>query len=400
MFDDINLLPDELRHQEEAERKKSGGFSPTAEEKLTNLPPKADGENINFKKNFADKKILPPWLKIEAKSHWSASGPSPVQSTSLFNKIKNIFKSLIKPKSRVDQVTIPPKKAEVKPIMPKEIKDFIATTQQQSPAVQKPKEMINKEEKPLEISKPKIGSEGQETKKSIFASLFRKAKTDNFQSSRVPAKKFEGAKFSAGDLLATAKKNLHVNLVPTGQQLKPLGKIFSYFLLTGLLATIIVIVADIVIIYKSYQIQSQAIIQDEKINEKIQVINKLKASEERAKKLFDETKKIEIVLNNHIYWTNFFKALEESTLPNVYYKNLAATSNGAITLSAVTTDYLSVAKQLLVFQQDQEFIQDVKILGAKKEEIINDDGTTSQVISFNISLFLQPAVFTKKLNYE
>ena len=108
-------------------------------------------------------------------------------------------------------------------------------------------------------------------------------------------------------------------------------------------------------------------------------------------------KKLELVrglLNQHLYWTKFFDRLEKYTINEVYYTNFSMAGTDNLVLSAVGKDYESVAKQLMVFENASDFVTEVKIDAASAD--LDEDGEYIQV-NFNINLVLAPAVFKEPI---
>ncbi len=80
----------------------------------------------------------------------------------------------------------------------------------------------------------------------------------------------------------------------------------------------------------------------------------LKIAEADKNELFNFQKKLKIaktLLDRHVYWTNFFKFLENYTLPEVYFNNFSGDINGNYVLDSRTTNYDNIAKQLIAFKQ-------------------------------------------------
>jgi hypothetical protein len=98
------------------------------------------------------------------------------------------------------------------------------------------------------------------------------------------------------------------------------------------------------------------------------------------------------LFKNHIYWTQFFEELEKNTLPNVEYDAISISTSYTTSLSAHTTDYASVAKQLIAFQNATSFITAVEITSANAA--LSPAGTITGV-NFSVKLSIDPAVITK-----
>lgn len=415
MFDNINLLPEDLREREEKERKKLGkeqGFGP--EELSFPSLKKERSEDLNLRE---EEKIKPGGWQIKEepikKKEVELGKGKGEKKITFLERFKNLFKKRV----RIEEKKALEKKIEeIKPITPQEKKpilpkrEIVRPPTEILPPVEPPPQVkveiptkkiseIKKieETKPLESKLPTLKKEKFNFNK--FLNLFK------FQKKKVVEKTFKPEKektkiplgFTSGDKLTAPSDSLEVNLVPLSQGFLPLAKINSYFIWTIIINLLIVGVLYGIIILYNYRIKLETDIQDQKITEKLTAISKLQPKEKEVEGLLAEIKQVEQILNKHLYWTNFFDNLEDYTLNNVYYTDFAATSEGNITLSAITTDYQSVAKQIIALRNSKNFIKEVKVLGAKK----NAGGTTAQpTVSFSISLVLDPQVFLKPLTYE
>ena len=99
------------------------------------------------------------------------------------------------------------------------------------------------------------------------------------------------------------------------------------------------------------------------------------------------------LFKNHLYWTQFFTELEKNTLPNVQFDAISISTGYETSLSAHTTDYASVGRQLLAFQRATSFIKKVEITSANGA--LTPAGAISGV-NFSVKLTIDPAVITKK----
>lgn len=135
--------------------------------------------------------------------------------------------------------------------------------------------------------------------------------------------------------------------------------------------------------------------QIEGLGETIASVNQTIAEEEAIRNNSEDLQQrlaaLESLLDKHVYWTNFFEQLEKNTLPQVYYLNFAMTGTDRLILSAVTDSYSSVAKQIVAFEQADDFVQDVKVSGAAAR--LNQDEGTLIGVDFNVELGFQPGVF-------
>jgi hypothetical protein len=99
-----------------------------------------------------------------------------------------------------------------------------------------------------------------------------------------------------------------------------------------------------------------------------------------------------------LYWTKFFEMLERHTVDEVYYTNFGMSGTKDVTLSAVGTGYRAAARQLVAFQQAEDFAQDVSINGATAELDLEDPSVVS--VNFTVNLRLQDGVFEDPISSQ
>jgi len=61
------------------------------------------------------------------------------------------------------------------------------------------------------------------------------------------------------------------------------------------------------------------------------------------------------ILDKHIYWTNFFDFLEIYTIPNVYFGDFSAQSGERVQMIATSRDLMSLAQQIVAFDNAEDF---------------------------------------------
>jgi hypothetical protein len=116
-------------------------------------------------------------------------------------------------------------------------------------------------------------------------------------------------------------------------------------------------------------------------------------------------KKIKIggeLLSKHIYWTNFFKFLEENTLTGVYYsENFSGDISGVYSLKATADSYRAISDQVKVLKKN-EFVEDARVVsGVIAEKSKDAAGLQGSIpISFQLELALDPAIFNKYKNAD
>jgi hypothetical protein len=99
-----------------------------------------------------------------------------------------------------------------------------------------------------------------------------------------------------------------------------------------------------------------------------QTISTYSAIEKEDKDLARRIKTISKLLDNHIAWKSFLQRLEESTIPEVTYVSMGASTKGSIGISALAKDYTSMARQITVFETDADWIEEVFVTSASLAE--------------------------------
>ncbi|OGF26022.1 hypothetical protein A2331_02205 [Candidatus Falkowbacteria bacterium RIFOXYB2_FULL_34_18] len=136
----------------------------------------------------------------------------------------------------------------------------------------------------------------------------------------------------------------------------------------------------------------------ELIQETEALIVQIKQAQKKSEKVDIFQKKIGLVkylLDEHVYWTNFFEFLEKNTLSNSYYQGgFSGDAKGAYTFSVITDSYSSINDFVNVLENNKNVFQietkGAKI-GVKKGEKTNSQGATS----FELSVKINPLLFKK-----
>jgi hypothetical protein len=112
-----------------------------------------------------------------------------------------------------------------------------------------------------------------------------------------------------------------------------------------------------------------------------------------------QTDAIGNILDKHVYWTQFFTRLEKYTMPEVEYTSFAGSftqgTNPTFTISAVTSNFDSVAQQILAFRQavtNKDFISAALIESGNK--VINKD-SQQESVQFTVQISVMENVFYK-----
>lgn len=108
------------------------------------------------------------------------------------------------------------------------------------------------------------------------------------------------------------------------------------------------------------------------------------------------------LLNDHIYWSNFFSFLEKNTLPNVFYQDFSGDTGGEYILKARTDNFDSMAKQLKVYRRSADVLEVDSEGGemVKDEPVVDESGTSSEAtttpttqLNFFLKLKIKPELF-------
>lgn len=181
-----------------------------------------------------------------------------------------------------------------------------------------------------------------------------------------------------------------VNLVP--EELQGAAGSKNKLIMLGLTAGITVLLiavawVSILLVQRILTKQADAIRDD--IAQMDSQRKQLAAQKRSAIQLHKDTLQAIDLLKKHVYWTQFFKQLEEVTVDSVSYRSVTADQAGRVTVLATGADFRSVARQLVAFQRDTAFIKDVSITSATARQ----EAGAGAAVDFTATLTLQPGAF-------
>jgi len=107
------------------------------------------------------------------------------------------------------------------------------------------------------------------------------------------------------------------------------------------------------------------------------------------------------LLDNHIYWTNFFSWLERHTLNTVTFADFSGDTSGEYSLGAEARSYSDISyqvKALLATSTNETETETLKaeVLGGQSTQNQDKDGRVkSGVVSFSLDLKIKPDIFKK-----
>lgn len=135
--------------------------------------------------------------------------------------------------------------------------------------------------------------------------------------------------------------------------------------------------------------QTQAI--EAQVNITNAEVSKLKNSISPALAYKDKSAVFSNLLDNHIYWSNFFNWLEKNTLSSVKYQEFSGNLDGSYTLEATAQTYADISWQVKALTKDP-LTEKVEVL---KAESASDDETKPGKVNFQLVLKVKPEIFKK-----
>ncbi|MCX6797915.1 MAG: hypothetical protein NTX66_01690 [Candidatus Falkowbacteria bacterium] len=109
----------------------------------------------------------------------------------------------------------------------------------------------------------------------------------------------------------------------------------------------------------------------------------------------DKLTSLQPLLNNHIYWTNFFDWFEHHTLNSVVFSGFSGDTKGIYSLSAEAKNYSDISYQVKAFLDAPETLK-VEVGSGQSTQGKDKDGHIKPgVVVFSLSLQLKPSLFKK-----
>jgi len=330
---DINLLPDELRDEENKHLNRQGGFKPPVSDFHT---PGSDHRSLSQ----AQSQKIP--LKVD-----EIKAPTQPQPTPAYQQ-----QSL--------------------PVSASTADDFGLSQEEINNSQRIVEEDLNGAKELNLKAKTK-------SKKGLF-SLFGKKSKGKIIKNQLDNnhKKFK------------ADKEFDVNLVPEGANLLPSKKLYSKLILGAVIALLACGLGFIGLIFYGQAVKKQEAAITDQLSQSEVRYEQLQIQEKELSRLNIKIASVRDLLNRHVYWTDFFEELERITIPEVYYKSINASTDGVIILSAEAESYLALARQYLAYQQAGDFVKSVTVSAIEG----NEDGDQ---IGFSVSLMVSPEIYYNSL---
>lgn len=380
---EINLLPNELREKEEKEigstKKKARSFSvplSSPQREKSEMPltaPRSSLLSRLFYRPTPKTKLAPA---SEADSEIKKEDQAPKTSP------EKIVFTQSEPLEKIESDLFADRTPSEKDVATDSIK-----TAPEPPAVKKNDSAVAVKEVPSAQKTPK-------KKFSFFARhpklVDSKIEEPEGASKKNLHKKSFGRKHDEGDSV------LDVNLIPSDMAKRPELELKAKAIKSSvaIFVTILLIIGTYLGI-TWYQL---------KIAQEIKSIEgqikdydgKIAAQEKEKNAALDLQQRLVLVkqlFDNHVYWTKFFALLEKYTSAEVYYTNFSMVGQDKLVISAVGKDYQSVARQLVAFQNANDFVKSVRIDSASAR--IDSETGKFDGVNFNVNLEFIPGVFIR-----
>lgn len=105
--------------------------------------------------------------------------------------------------------------------------------------------------------------------------------------------------------------------------------------------------------------------------------------------LADRLNLISTLKKDQYKWSKFFELLETHTLDGVYFTALSADNSGNLILPGIADNYASLAKQLALLEQSDDFVSEVKLINS---QLYSESRAGIIGISFNLKVQLNNSI--------
>jgi len=386
---EINLLPDELREKEQKElesvRKKPKVFKiemSSPQKEKVKQPLKASRPSF-FSRLFSRKVKAASPLSSPAKPERLKTESKAGRKSEKVLHIPKVqsAKDQTSPDFLADNISVSKKESEKRE---SKFEDRVVMPHGRGLSVKGRKRKEKFFSKPPRLTRLKIRSNGQKKRFSFWQKFITKKSVTEKEAKK--------------ERLDERGKRLDVNLIPEDLAKKPELDFSKRLFTSGVIIFVFILLIAggyLGISYYQFKITRQIKGLEVEIVALNQQISKHEETRLAALELQERLGVIHQLLEDHVYWTEFFDLLEGYTINEVYYTNFSMAGRDKLSISAIGKDYNSVAKQLVAFQDATDFVKSVRI-DAASAEVSQEDGSYSGV-SFNINLEFLPDVFLKPI---
>jgi len=173
-------------------------------------------------------------------------------------------------------------------------------------------------------------------------------------------------------------------------------RIFLFFIFS---LSIVALIISFLYMFLLFKRQKESLKGDE-LTEEIKFINtKIKKERKDIEEIDRFQDKLLIsknILDKHIYWTQFFKFLEDNTLENVYYLDgISGNIEGTYIFKAISDSYRNITEQLKVFNSI-DIVEEARVnSGNMQDKKTNNEEVKKKQLSFDLELKVKPEIFYK-----
>ncbi|MBI4779515.1 hypothetical protein HY797_03645 [Candidatus Falkowbacteria bacterium] len=161
-------------------------------------------------------------------------------------------------------------------------------------------------------------------------------------------------------------------------------------IITAILMPIFIIGAvyyGLVFYQKSKQAKNLA--QAQKFAELEQTISKEEIGLKEILAFQGQLKIVSQIFEKHLYWTNFFKFLEDNTIRDVYFMDFDGDTSGNYVMDSLAVNYSSIAEQVNVFKNNKR----VTAVQAEGGEMTKGDDISQPLIKFVLNFSVSKNIF-------
>ena len=102
-------------------------------------------------------------------------------------------------------------------------------------------------------------------------------------------------------------------------------------------------------------------------------------------------KLVSLIFGQHIYWTNFFRFLEDNTIKEVYFGGFNGDTSGQYTLNAMAENYNNITEQINVLKSNNQ----IKSVTAAGGELAPSSGDKKTKVKFDLGFSILKSIFTE-----
>lgn len=180
----------------------------------------------------------------------------------------------------------------------------------------------------------------------------------------------------------------NVNLIPEDQAQKPSLAKYSNM---GLILAIVIVAA---VVGGMFIYQRVLIVREEKIQKEIQQVQfeqeQYADVAAEAGTLQKQLSGLKSLLDNHVYWSELFWQLEETSLPDTVVTSMQADESGSVAMTGLSGSYGNLAKQIVAYMTSPFFTG--YTLGSASL-VADADGSSS--VEYNLDLTIEKSALQK-----